>query len=708
MSVWDQLKEGFQKVASTHIELNRLNQRGLVATAIFAAFLLLVVGSVMPQRLQLQAGDVAPTDIRASRTVVNRKATDALKEEKIASVPMVYDLDLSIIDEAEEDVSNIFTFMEELLNDDSLSRDQRAERLKESLGFAVPDPVLATVVNASEQDRTRMETETRHALRSAMQGGIKEEQYDEAYEQMSSRIRGLTMNGDQRTFVMLIAQNKLAPNMLFNEAETNRRIQLEIEEVERNPIQVLKDQTIVRSGEIVTAEHIAILEDLGLQRSSIDVARLLGLALFVVLLLAVMGLYLHQNLPQHFYNDSDLILLGAVGVLTLIISKVLGTISGFLVPVAGGAMLVAILLDRNLAYMFTVVMSLLTGIVLGGDLRFIVVAMVGGFAGVFSIPRLTQRSDMTRAGFMIATANVFSILAVAAVAGTSFYDLLLESAWGFMGIFSGLVSAVLAIGALPYLENTFGITTPMKLAEIANPNHPLLRRLLMEAPGTYHHSIMVGNLAESAAEAVGAEPLLARVGAYFHDIGKIRRPQFFIENQLPNSNPHDKVTPGLSTLIITSHLKDGVELAKEHKLPATLIDLIRQHHGTGLVTYFYYLASEMGKAKEVVEDDYRYEGPKPQTKEAALILLADSVEAAVRSYPKADAEKMEQVVRRIIRERLDDGQLDESDLTLKDLDRIGDTFVRILMGTFHSRIEYPDFPEMTKDSDQDDGDPLEQ
>ncbi len=710
MGAWDNLKEKIKTMSGFDLTKSTENRRILVGVIIFVMILLLVVTSVLPRMLHLTAGDVAPSDIRATRTIVNRKATETLKNERIAAVPMVYDLDLSIIDAAETEVNQLFAYVKELKGDNTVEAAQRPVRLKETLDFDVSDDIAHAVIRASASDLDRMNTATNEALRAAMQGGIKEEQYEDAYQQMSSRIRGLTMNADQRSFVLALAQNKLTPNMLFNENETNRRIQLEIEAVEENPIMVLKDQVVVRSGEIVTEEQIAILEDLGLQRSSVDFGRVLGLALFVTIMLALLGGYMYQNLPEHFYNESDLVLLGVISVLALVINKVLGSISGFLIPVAGGSMLVAILLDRNLAYMFTLVISVLSGIVIGGDIRFILVALVGGFAGIFSVPRLTQRSDMTRAGFMIAAANVFTIFAVAAVAGTNLYELLLESAWGAMGIFSGLISAVLAIGALPYLENTFGITTPIRLAEIANPNHPLLRRLLMEAPGTYHHSIMVGNLAESAAEEVGAEPLLARVGSYFHDIGKIKRPQFFIENQLPNSNPHDKVTPSLSAMIITSHLQDGVELAKEYRLPGRIIDLIQQHHGTGLVSYFYYMASEKGSAQEeILEEDYRYQGPKPQSKEAALILLADSVEAAVRSYPKADVEKMEQVVRRIIRNRLDDGQLDDSDLTLKDLDRIGDTFIRILMGTFHSRIEYPeDLPELVKEREDNAGDLSEQ
>jgi len=212
----------------------------------------------------------------------------------------------------------------------------------------------------------------------------------------------------------------------------------------------------------------------------------------------------------------------------------------------------------------------------------------------------------------------------------------------------------------------------------------------VEAPGTYHHSIIVGNLAEAAAEAVGGDALLARVGSYYHDIGKLKRPYFFTENQFTEENPHEKIAPTLSTLIITAHVKEGVELAREAKLPEVIVDLIRQHHGTDLVRFFFHRAAENDKEEQVEEKDFRYPGPRPQTKEAAIIMLADSVEAAVRSLAKPTPARVEQLVRRIIKERLNDGQLDESDLTFKDLDKVADAFVRVLSGIFHTRVEYPD------------------
>jgi len=244
-------------------------------------------------------------------------------------------------------------------------------------------------------------------------------------------------------------------------------------------------------------------------------------------------------------------------------------------------------------------------------------------------------------------------------------------------------------GAIPYLESAFGITSSVRLLELSNPGNSLLRRLQIEAPGTYHHSLLVGNLAEAAANAVGGDALLVRVAAYYHDIGKIKRPYFFIENQM-GDNPHDKIAPTLSTLILTSHVKDGVELAREQKLPQGITEIIEQHHGNSLCSFFYHKAVENNKNENVTEEEFRYEGPKPQTKEAAMVMLADAVEAAVRSLQNRTSGRVEGIVRKIIKDKLMDGQLDECDLTLKDLDIIAAAFIRVLSGIFHNRIEYPD------------------
>src|SRR5690606_19757299 len=308
-----------------------------------------------------------------------------------------------------------------------------------------------------------------------------------------------------------------------------------------------------------------------------------------------------------------------------------------------------------------------------------------GLAGVLSVRKVSDRSDLTRAGFVVGAVTFITMLALGLFRAERFLV-----TYSFLGLVNGLISAIGTIGLFPYLESIFGITSSIRLLELSNPNQPLLRKLLMEAPGTYHHSMIVGNLAEAAAEAIGGDSLITRVGAQYHDIGKTKRPYFFIENQYGGENPHDKIAPSLSTLILTSHVKDGVDMAKQYRLPECVIDFIREHHGTTLARYFYHKAVENAKGEPCDENDFRYPGPKPQTRESAVVLLADSVEAAVRTLRQPTPGRIEGLVRKIVKDHLADGQLDESNLTLRDLDKIADAFVKVLTGIYHKRIDYPE------------------
>ena len=336
--------------------------------------------------------------------------------------------------------------------------------------------------------------------------------------------------------------------------------------------------------------------------------------------------------------------------------------------------------------MLGVLTALFFGLITEQDVRVISFVLLGSSAGIYAVTKHHHAYSLVRAGLWVAGINVVTILCTGMMEQMVYRDIVVDAALGAVG---GLASAILAIGILPFLEQVFRITTSEKLLTLARPNHPLLQRLLLEAPGTYYHSVLVGNLAETAADKIGADPVVVRVGAYYHDIGKVQRPYFFIENQTNLDNPHAKLAPSLSTMIVTSHIRDGLEFCREYKLPEVIADIVGQHHGTTLVSYFYKQATESGHSECIIEEDFRYEGPKPQSKEAALVMLADGCEAAVRSITKPNLNRIENTVRRVINERLSDGQLNECDLTLRDLNVIGDIFVHVLCSTCHSRIEYP-------------------
>lgn len=362
---------------------------------------------------------------------------------------------------------------------------------------------------------------------------------------------------------------------------------------------------------------------------------------------------------------------------------------GMLIPVAAFSMLCGALLGRSMAIIGTIMVSTFLLVICDGNLLFVASSLCGGLLGVNQVAKLDQRGKYVTIALYIAVVNSLLVVAWSFMNGLSYQ---LATVGILMSFANGILSIVFAIGVMPFFETAFNITTVVRLLELSNFNNPLLKRLMLEAPGTYQHSILVGNLAEAAAGEVGANPLLARVGSYYHDIGKLKRPDFFIENQKVGENPHDKLHPNMSILIITSHTKEGLELAKEQKLPKEITDIIAQHHGTTFTSFFYQKAKNMaseGLQETIKESDFRYPGPKPQTKEAAIVSLADSVQATVQSMGKATDGQIEGKIRAIIRGKFDDDQLSECELTFKDLDKIAIAFTQVLAGVNHRRLSYP-------------------
>ncbi|MCX8028008.1 MAG: HDIG domain-containing protein [Thermodesulfovibrionales bacterium] len=358
------------------------------------------------------------------------------------------------------------------------------------------------------------------------------------------------------------------------------------------------------------------------------------------------------------------------------------------IPVPVGAMLITLIFDFHTAIMFSFIISILTGIWFY-DPSYTVFAFLGCIIGAFSIIRCKKRSAILRAGMIVSLVNVVTAVIAMMARGDIFNDIVVLHTMIY-ALLSGFTVSSFLFVLLPFFEYVFSLTTDISLLELLDLEHPLMKSLMISAPGTYHHSIIVGNLAESAAEAIGVNPLLARVAAYYHDIGKMKMPEYFVENQTAGINKHDKLTPHMSSMILISHVKEGIELAKQHKIPAIVSDAIQQHHGTSLIAYFYQKAIEQNLGEAILQDDYRYPGPKPQTRIAALIMMADAVEAASRTLIDPTPARISALVERIINNIFLDGQIDECELTLKDLSVIKKKFTYILTSIFHKRIIYPE------------------
>lgn len=680
---------------------NTTTKRLLIGLVFFALTTTLLSLNFVPERVDIKVGQPSPKTIKATRTIEfeDKIKTAEAKQRAAEAVGKVHDENSGALERVTSNITGVMDKVKAVSGNSQLTQKDKISNLKTGIPFTMPEGVYESLATYDSQTIQNIDVKTREIVTQAMNKGISEETLDKVKASLKDEdVAALDMPRDAKVFMGGLIDTFLEPNYIYNADATQKKRETAMDAVVPVRVAVQRGEKIIGEGEIATPDHIQKLEALGLLKAPVPISAVFGIAVLVGISMCVILIYLYQHRKDIYDNENYLLLIALIVLLALSLAKTIMAIEltpewssllGYLIPVAFASMLLAILLDTKLALLVTAILSGLIGVITGNELRFALVGLISGMVGVYSVSKLSQRSDLAKAGLVyISSANILAIMSVELV--TRGADSTAIALGAIVGLLNGVFSAVLTIGVLPYLESAFGITSAVKLLELANPGQPLLKRLLMEAPGTYHHSIIVGNLAEAAADAVGGDSLLVRVGSYYHDIGKLRRPYFFIENQLSTENPHDKLTPNLSTLIITSHTKDGADMARDNRLPKPVIDIIEQHHGTSLVSFFFYCALDNEKEKGVNEHDFRYEGLKPQTKEAAIVMMADSVEAAVRALQKPTPGRIEGLVRRVIKDKLQDGQLDECDLTLRDLDTIAVAFVRVLSGIFHTRVEYPE------------------
>ncbi len=700
-------------------ENTRLQKIVLVAGLFVATYVLLVFVS-MPARLDISVGRPSPDTIFAHRDEVDTYVTEQLREEAAEEVDPVYDYNPQVLEDALEEIGDFFDrivaineegvdvelgededFSEEELEElsdeekeqlkEELAREKKLEKIQDLLPEEMPEEIAGSLLTDND-DLRDLQERLNNSVREVFEDGIKEDEIDSAINRLKDKIALYPFSSEHKQIAETLVEPLVAQNKFYNEQATEEKRMQAREDVE--PEIILRNTLIVSEGEPVSEHQYSQLEDLGLIRGQqADYPAYLGLFLLLVIIFILVGIYLSIFVRDVYASPRLLLLTGLIFLITLVFCVAANYFSGYLIPVAIGVILITVMFGYKLALIINFVLAVMVGLITGGDYSFILVALAGGLVSIYAITRLSQRSDLARAGFYVAVTNVVVIVATYLFFGNVSleYDSLINFSYSMIaGVGNGIFSAIVAIGLLPFLENFFGVTTAITLLELSNPNHPLLREMLMKAPGTYYHSMMVSNLSEAAADAVNADSLLTRVGAYYHDIGKLKRPYFFSENQLAQENPHAKLSPNLSALIIGAHPKDGREIGQKHRLPEDIIDIAHQHHGTSMISFFYQKALESNCRENISADNFRYEGPKPQSKEAAIVMLADAVEAGVRSLSKPTSNRVEAMVRRMIKEKLDDGQLDQSDLTLKELDQIAEAFIYIMAGIYHQRIEYPE------------------
>ena len=710
MPIWQMLREWFGSRYERIWSASRTGRRWLVALLTLVAVAGLIAAGSLGSQVHLQVNDVAPQDIRAPRTMIDRPRTEQLRQEAAGRVQDVYRIRPEVGEAVQGDLRRIFDVLQQARqlvqgsqqtpeNDEpqagpasgnpTAARDEAVRLMKTSWKFALPDTTYQALLDSEPDVIERLELDLSNIMAEEMSKTIAEgdiltfqrEAHDVAYT--------LPYSTALLDFAAATASNLIRPNFFVDEQLTEQN-RIEARESVR-PIMIVEGEAIVRQNQRISEDDLVRLRDAGLLREGSTLPIIIGSVLLSFLLISLFTVYLGRFKPTILQDVNRLTLISLIAVGALLLSISLQTISPYLMPLGTVGVLLTILIDPITALFAMVLIGYTAALITGGSVLEIMVMVAGGVSAIFGVFKVTQRSDIMRASVIAALVQsgmIFSLNLLNDLAPLASRSFWLDMMFGAV---NGIVlTGFLSIGVLPYAENLFGILTSMKLLELSNPNQPLLRRLLMEAPGTYHHSLMVANLAEAAAEEVGGNSLLVRVGAFYHDIGKLKRPYFFIENQMGGENPHDKISPNLSALIISAHTKEGLELAKMHNLPLALRPFITEHHGTSLIRYFYRKAQEQSPDARIEERDFRYEGPRPQSRETAIVMLADGCEAAVRAMNGGDPAQIEMTVRKIIDDRLHDRQLDQCDLNLRDLDRIAAIFTRLLTGVFHARIEYPD------------------
>jgi putative nucleotidyltransferase with HDIG domain len=521
---------------------------------------------------------------------------------------------------------------------------------------------------------------------------------EEAAESSAWRDALAASSPQARAIVDKLAKVLLPSNLIFLPVETEAR-----REQARRDVPATKGEVL--SGEMIVAAHMRVTPDqaekLASLRAEVDRRRqtvtaeevkpLAGHLLFNAIILGLLFLYLYLYRPEIFDSLSSFLLLAlGLGLLLGLSSLIyhLEALPVYLLPAGFLTILLAILFDGRFALVVSIIFAIL---LFGqGDFGFdaVFVALVGGIGGALSVRVLRQRHQFYETMLVVGVANLLALLTLSLMNLWNVQATLAAMGWGLL---NALVSGLLAMGLLPLLETVFKKTTDITLLELSDLNRPLLKKTALEAPGTYHHSIMVGNLAEAAAEGIGANSLLARVGCYYHDIGKLRKPAYFAENQRPGLNPHDSLKPRMSALIIINHVKEGIEMAREAKLPEQVVDFIREHHGTTTISFFVEKARELDPSAEINLADYSYPGPRPRSKETAIAMLADNVEAVSRVLVDPTPSRIRNLVERLVKRKIEERQLEDANLTFRELAVIEEKFTSLLMGIFHKRPEYPTF-----------------
>jgi len=673
--------------------LSGIKKSFLISLALLVCILVLLVFEYVPRVTRFDVGKPSTETVISSRdfSVVDEESTQRAKDLERKRKQDLF-IDDSALAGAAASLADFFDDAHAIAGQDLSAASKVAALYATREDFDMSFGALETVLTATEEESSLIYATVIDLLNVAMSEPIATDNLEEKKDEVRERAETMLLDNDKRRAASELAAAFLVVNTPYSSATINLDIETALEAIEPVMINYTVGQKIVDKGEIITALTLASLSEAGALSPVGNYQQVLGISLLVLALYALSLIFFKRFRPDLAGNWRAVAMICLVFLVFCIACRLCAIfidenpLWGYLIPLALVGMTMAILIDRLVALFMVMMGGILTGLFVKGNIYLTIAALMGGLAGALLVTEVRNRQSLMRTA-----AEVSLIIAVVSMITASLIkDLRFILFAGLLGLGNGAVSAMVTLGSLPVLERVSGIITPMHLHELASPDQPLMRELISKAPGTYSHSVIVGNLSNAAALEIDADALLARVGSYYHDIGKIKRSSFFVENQPQGLSSHEKLKPNLSALVITAHVREGVELAREYHLPKEITAIIQQHHGTSLVRFFYARALEEGSGPEAVpESRFRYPGEKPQSKEAAIVMLADAIEAAAKAVEKPTPMKLEQLTRSLIDERLQDGQLSESNLTLGDLEKITRAFVRILSSMYHERVEYP-------------------
>ena len=667
--------------------------------------------AIAPERYNLRVGAIAFKTITASKDVVDELTTQRRRDDAAAQVEPSYHPQDGVTDTVMADLRTVFDGLRKVQqygqtlitnNEDAGTAPRRYTQgeleyasaiLKDIVDLA--DYQIATLLSISADKLEEAYNVVSVAVRNTLNTTIRDGQISESISNILLIVGYKTDTSLFQNVIPSVLRRVIKPNMVTDEEAT--ALARENARKAVDPVVYNQGQNIVVAGERVSANQLEMLRALGLlDDNSVDVPMYVGAALLVVavilltmLLLALMNSSLIRSFKKMIVF---MLVLNITLAICIVFAKVM-QVSIYLSPIILGTLLLSGLLGARAGIAGNVALSVIvSALSTGGStengtvmIQLLISGFVGGIVAVAAQRGKPHRAQVLLCGMYAALSNLVVITAVGLMTNNDLQLVFNNALWSMGG---ALIAALLCMGLQPLFEAVFNLATSSKLMELANPNQPLLRRLLLEAPGTYHHSIIVANLSEAAAEAIGANALLARVGSYFHDVGKLKRPLYFKENQM-GDNPHDHTDPYISSAIVTAHAQDGLQMAKKYHLPEEIERIITEHHGDTPVMYFYHKALQHADGKPVDIKDFRYDGTRPTMKESAIVMLADTIEAAVRSMPDPTPQRIETFIEQLVRGKLEDGQLSDSPLTLRDIDKICEAFTTVLIGVFHERIEYP-------------------